>query len=80
MTATSTHNADDHGQTSDAFRYSFFVFGHAAGRRLTRAAYGAALPVKGASRRYATARRAALDREPPWPLQGRMRGQARACP
>ena len=49
-------------------------------RGITRAAYGAALPVKGASRRYATARRAALDREPPRPLHGRSRGQGTPCP
>ena len=47
---------------------------------MTRAAYGTALPVKDGSRRYATARRAALDREPPRPLQGQNTGQGTPCP
>src|SRR5436305_7352455 len=51
-----------------------------SGRPLTRAAYGAALPVKDASRRYATARRSALDREPPRPLHERNTGQGTPCP
>ena len=51
VTATPTHNANDPIMPATGVDLLFSYSATRSGRRLTRAAYGAALPIKGASRR-----------------------------